>query len=207
MERRAEEIFAHIDELGDGSMLDGAVRGVEEGWYQREIADSAYELERKLNARPARRRRRERASSRATTSRRRRALRIGPEVEEEQRRRLDEGAAPSATTPRSSGRSPAARRCARADVNLMPALLDASRVRDARRDRRRARRRVRPLGRAAADLSDAACPRRRSRPHRAAPRPAAAIDGLTEKSRGVFYVVRGVCTSTPTATTCTPTCS
>ena len=31
-------------------MLDGAVRGVEEGWYQREIADSAYELERKLNA-------------------------------------------------------------------------------------------------------------------------------------------------------------
>ena len=31
-------------------MLDGAIRGVEEGWYQGEIADSAYELERKLNA-------------------------------------------------------------------------------------------------------------------------------------------------------------
>ena len=50
MERQAEAMFAHVDELGDGSMLDGAVRGVEEGWFQREIADSAYELERKLNA-------------------------------------------------------------------------------------------------------------------------------------------------------------
>ena len=50
MERRAEELFAQIEELGDGSMLDGAIRGVEEGWYQGEIADSAYELERKLNS-------------------------------------------------------------------------------------------------------------------------------------------------------------
>src|SRR5204863_3851286 len=47
MERQAEEIFARIEEMGDGSLLDGAVRGVEEGWYQSEIADAAYELERK----------------------------------------------------------------------------------------------------------------------------------------------------------------
>jgi hypothetical protein len=33
-------------------MLDGAVRGVEEGRFESEIADSAYELERKLNAVP-----------------------------------------------------------------------------------------------------------------------------------------------------------
>ena len=32
--RRPRQLFAHIDELGDGSMLDGAVRGVEEGWFQ-----------------------------------------------------------------------------------------------------------------------------------------------------------------------------
>ena len=50
MERQAEEIFAHLDELGDGSMLEGVLRGVEEGWFQGEIADAAYELERKLNA-------------------------------------------------------------------------------------------------------------------------------------------------------------
>jgi methylmalonyl-CoA mutase N-terminal domain/subunit len=50
LERQAEELFAHIEELGAGSMLDGAVRGIEDGWYQGRIADSAYEIERKLNA-------------------------------------------------------------------------------------------------------------------------------------------------------------
>src|SRR3954451_25081650 len=38
MERRAEAVFAHLDELGGGSLLDGAIRGCEEGWYQGEIA-------------------------------------------------------------------------------------------------------------------------------------------------------------------------
>lgn len=49
VERQAEEIFAHLEELGDGSMLEGAIRGIEENWFQGRIADSAYELERKLN--------------------------------------------------------------------------------------------------------------------------------------------------------------
>jgi methylmalonyl-CoA mutase, N-terminal domain len=49
MERQAEELFAHLDELGSGSMLEGAIRGIEENWFQGRIADSAYELERKLN--------------------------------------------------------------------------------------------------------------------------------------------------------------
>ncbi len=49
MERRAEEMFDHLDTVGDGSMLEGALREVESGWFQREIADAAYELERKLN--------------------------------------------------------------------------------------------------------------------------------------------------------------
>jgi methylmalonyl-CoA mutase N-terminal domain/subunit len=49
MERRAEEVFAHLDRLGDGSMREGVLRAIEEGWFQREITDSAYELERKLN--------------------------------------------------------------------------------------------------------------------------------------------------------------
>ncbi len=50
LERQAEDLFAHIDELGAGSMLDGAIRGIEDSWYQGRIADSAYELERKFNA-------------------------------------------------------------------------------------------------------------------------------------------------------------
>jgi methylmalonyl-CoA mutase N-terminal domain/subunit len=49
VERQAEELFAHLDELGSGSMLEGVIRGIEENWFQGRIADSAYELERKLN--------------------------------------------------------------------------------------------------------------------------------------------------------------
>ena len=88
LERGAEAIFARIDELGEGSMLDGAVRGVEEGWYQSAISDSAYELERKLNAG-------RHAIGGGTGFLEGNdepppdTLRIGPEVEEEQRRRLD----------------------------------------------------------------------------------------------------------------------
>ncbi|MET1002440.1 MAG: methylmalonyl-CoA mutase family protein [Acidimicrobiia bacterium] len=124
MEREAEEMFARIEALGDGSMLEGAIRGVEEGWFQGEIAESAYELERKLNrgthvvvgvngyfegnddAPPH-------------------TLRIGPEVEDEQRRRLEKVRRDrdGATVDRVLARV----RADAADpaVNLMPALLDA----------------------------------------------------------------------------------
>jgi methylmalonyl-CoA mutase N-terminal domain/subunit len=50
MERRAEEIFATLDEFGDGSLLDGVIKGIDENWFQGRIADSAYELERAFNA-------------------------------------------------------------------------------------------------------------------------------------------------------------
>jgi methylmalonyl-CoA mutase, N-terminal domain len=50
MERRAEAIFEQLDGFGDGSMLEGVLRAVESGWFQRNIADSAYELERKTNS-------------------------------------------------------------------------------------------------------------------------------------------------------------
>jgi methylmalonyl-CoA mutase, N-terminal domain len=49
MERQAEELFAHIDSMGDGSMLEGCITGIEENWFQGRIADSAYEQERLLN--------------------------------------------------------------------------------------------------------------------------------------------------------------
>jgi methylmalonyl-CoA mutase N-terminal domain/subunit len=49
IEREAEQIFAHLEELGSGSMLEGVITAIEENWFQRRIADSAYELERKLN--------------------------------------------------------------------------------------------------------------------------------------------------------------
>jgi methylmalonyl-CoA mutase, N-terminal domain len=49
MERQAEEIFAYLDKIGDGSILEGVIRGIEENWFQGAIADSAYELERQFN--------------------------------------------------------------------------------------------------------------------------------------------------------------
>ena len=50
MESRAEKIFSEIIEMGDGSMLDGCIRGIEENWFQGKIADSAFDLERKFNS-------------------------------------------------------------------------------------------------------------------------------------------------------------
>ena len=49
MERLAEEIFAHLDDIGDGSMLEGCIHGIEDNWFQGRIADSAYTLERAQN--------------------------------------------------------------------------------------------------------------------------------------------------------------
>ena len=41
-EKAAEEYFAKIDELGDGSILDGMLKGIEEGYFQKEIADASF---------------------------------------------------------------------------------------------------------------------------------------------------------------------
>ena len=49
MERQAEAIFAHLDELGQGSILEGVYAGIENGYFVGEIADSAYRFEREVN--------------------------------------------------------------------------------------------------------------------------------------------------------------
>jgi methylmalonyl-CoA mutase N-terminal domain/subunit len=50
METLAEEIFAHLDELGAGSMLEGLYAAVDNGYIQGAIADAAYDFERKVNS-------------------------------------------------------------------------------------------------------------------------------------------------------------
>ena len=50
MERQAEAIFAHLDELGCGSILEGVYAGIDNGYFVGEIADSAYRFEREVNA-------------------------------------------------------------------------------------------------------------------------------------------------------------
>ena len=50
IEAKAEEMFATIDRMGGGSMLDGVLHGIAEGWFQSALADSAYEFEKALNS-------------------------------------------------------------------------------------------------------------------------------------------------------------
>jgi methylmalonyl-CoA mutase, N-terminal domain len=127
IERRAEEVFAHLDELGAGSMLEGVLCGIEQGWFQHEIGEAAYELERKLNdgryvvvgvnafrdgnddPPPD-------------------VLRIGPEAEELQLKRLE--AVKQARDEDAVTVALADVRDAAADptTNVMPALLDAVRA-------------------------------------------------------------------------------
>ncbi len=49
MERQAEAVFAHLDELGNGSILEGVYAGIDNGYFVGEIADAAYRFEREMN--------------------------------------------------------------------------------------------------------------------------------------------------------------
>jgi methylmalonyl-CoA mutase, N-terminal domain len=87
MERQAEEIFEKLDTFGNGSILEGVFEGIETRWFQSEIADSAYDLERRISSG-----RRIVVGVNAFTEGNDEPLppilRIGPEVEETQRKRL-----------------------------------------------------------------------------------------------------------------------
>jgi len=50
IEASAEALFAHIDEMGEGSMLEGVLAGIERGWFQRLIAEAAFEEQRRLES-------------------------------------------------------------------------------------------------------------------------------------------------------------
>jgi methylmalonyl-CoA mutase N-terminal domain/subunit len=48
MERQAEAVFAYLDDIGHGSILEGVYAGIEDNWFQGEIADAAYAFEKKV---------------------------------------------------------------------------------------------------------------------------------------------------------------
>jgi methylmalonyl-CoA mutase N-terminal domain/subunit len=126
IEARAEELFAAIDRMGNGSMLDGVLAGIEEGWFQGAIADAAYEFEKAVTSG-------ERSIVGVnvhvkTEEEPLDILRIGTEIEDGQRARLtrlrghrDEGAVSGALAALEAG--------ARGDANTMPLLIDAARAR------------------------------------------------------------------------------
>jgi methylmalonyl-CoA mutase N-terminal domain/subunit len=48
VEAGAEQYFSKIDEMGDGSILDGMLTGIERGYFQKEMADAAYRYQQLL---------------------------------------------------------------------------------------------------------------------------------------------------------------
>ncbi|MBI4883857.1 MAG: methylmalonyl-CoA mutase [Actinobacteria bacterium] len=124
LERQAEELFAHLDELGDGSMLEGAIRGIEENWFQGRIADSAFELERAFNDG-----RRITVGVNRFTEGNEEAqidlLKVGAEDEQRQRKRLEQVRQDRDQSAVDGALARIGREAADPEVNLMPALIDA----------------------------------------------------------------------------------
>ena len=127
MERQAEGVFAHLDELGNGSILEGVYEGIENGFFVGEIAEAAYRFEREVNAG-------ERiivgvnAFTDGNEESEQNLLRIDPAVEDLQLKRLaevkqdrdDEAVADALGRVRADAADP--------NVNLMPAFIDAARA-------------------------------------------------------------------------------
>jgi len=51
LDHQAEDLFARITATGSGSMLDGVIAGVEDGWFCSEIADASYRFQSNLASR------------------------------------------------------------------------------------------------------------------------------------------------------------
>jgi methylmalonyl-CoA mutase N-terminal domain/subunit len=127
MERRAEEVFAHLDQLGDGSILEGVYAGIEDGYFVSEIAEASYRFQREVDAG-------QRiivgvnAFTDGNEDSEQNLLRIDPGVEDLQRKRLA-----TVKADRDDAAVEAALARVRADAadpgtNLMPAFIDAVRA-------------------------------------------------------------------------------
>jgi methylmalonyl-CoA mutase N-terminal domain/subunit len=124
MERQAEELFAELDAMGDGSMLEGAIRGIEENWFQGKIADSAFDIERKFNQG----RRLIVGVNTATEGNDEDQidlLKITNEDEQRQRKRLDTVRQERDTNAVAAALAKVKADAADPEVNLMPTLIDA----------------------------------------------------------------------------------
>src|SRR3954463_7737114 len=126
MEQQAEAIFARIKDMSsDGTMTSGILRGIEDGWFMAEIADAAFDYQKKL----------EKGDKKvvgvnchtSSVEEPLEILRVSHEVEREQKRALAE---------RKAARDNDAVRqalghmldVARTEGNMVPAMLEAARA-------------------------------------------------------------------------------
>ncbi len=122
IESRAEDYFAKIDSMGDGSILEGMYRGIDNGFFQLEIADAAYRLQLEYENR-----RRFQVGVNIYTEENEEPtdlLEIGPEVEMRQKRQLAEVRA-SRSAMAVDVSLDRIRGAAATSENLMPVLIDA----------------------------------------------------------------------------------
>jgi methylmalonyl-CoA mutase N-terminal domain/subunit len=125
MEAAAEEVFAHLDEMGGGSLLDGVLRGVDEGWFVDEIAESAYAIEQALQ-------RGERivvgvnAFTDGNDEEQPELLKITAEQERQQVKRLGEVKAERDSDAVAAALAEVRNVAADPEANLMPSLISAS---------------------------------------------------------------------------------
>ncbi len=127
MQAQAEAVFAHLDELGGGSILDGVIAGIESNWFQGEIADAAYRFQRKVSA--------DRmvivgvnGFTGGNEDAGLQTLQIGPEVEEAQRKRLAEVKRHRSGAGVEVALARLATDAGHSDRNLMPAIFEAVRA-------------------------------------------------------------------------------
>ncbi|HAM01107.1 MAG TPA: methylmalonyl-CoA mutase, partial [Acidimicrobiaceae bacterium] len=127
VEQQAEAIFSRLDEWGEGSMLEGVLRAVEDNWFQAEIADSAYQFQRKVATG-----RRVVVGVNAFTDGNDEAppptLQIGPEVDEAQRKRLAAVHHARSEAQVQAALSAVSATAAEPAANLVPPVLDAVRA-------------------------------------------------------------------------------
>jgi methylmalonyl-CoA mutase, N-terminal domain len=131
LERQAEEIFARIKDMADGSspypMTSGILRGIEEGWFTGEIAEAAFVYQRALEKGDKKVVGVNTLTGSVDAHDRLDILRVSHEVERDQRAEL---------AARRRARDDAAARAAvrrmvevaRTDANMVPAMLDAVRA-------------------------------------------------------------------------------
>ncbi|MBW3661565.1 MAG: methylmalonyl-CoA mutase [Actinobacteria bacterium] len=126
IERQAEDYFRRIEQMSpDGTILDGMLRGIEDGWFMSEIADASFDFQNRV----------EKGRFNIvgmnkyveTDEPELEILRISHEVEREQKARLTE-----ARAARDAAAAAAAledlRRAAASDDNLVPVIMDAVRA-------------------------------------------------------------------------------
>jgi methylmalonyl-CoA mutase N-terminal domain/subunit len=125
MERQAEEVFAHLDDIGGGSILEGVYAGIEDNWFQGEIADAAYAFEKTVVA--------GRGivvgvnSYTAGDEDRPPILSVGAEAEQRQLERLAKVKASRDDALVAAALARVAADAAQPDTNVMPGLVDAVR--------------------------------------------------------------------------------